>query len=437
MTISNISTAQLWKGMHDSMLLKQAMHSHSPDRVLPSSPQLCLQSQYQSQPHVAPIEDLNSAPSAQPHTSPHAPSLSPFCELCTATGSPLTNTGIYLYNAVPIISPLTSMRSIGSSVTLGLLVASSRSAATSTDGDSRSVGFITGPDVLISPGKEVELGNPSSKNGSMRNRSTMMVKKGSRLRRQRHRSPTPFMCRRSDSSACSGTNKDASLQARTPDHRRTSSSDRRGYCQKEDAGNWQPVQKLSSSASSTVPSTMCMRSSNQDLSTRGHGHGRKGGAVARNNSGPRTKEMRVGPVLDRRKMSKVVSFSIQDESDMDSPTSIQRMPTARRIRRDVTPFSPRVGMRESKDDENSLESNSSTSNTAIAIVQGPRTGENIEVDTDGSIIQQRQALVMRIRERSAEKARVLNAQMAASEAATTVAAGVHETKEKKVVHPDE
>ena len=87
----------------------------------------------------------------------------------------------------------------------------------------------------------------------------------------------------------------------------------------------------------------------------------------------------------------MVSFEVQEPNEVDSK-SIKGIPTARRVRRDVTPFSRRVL---SDDDDEEAKGEDGKDNS------DGNTGE--EGGDEDRLQRRREALVQRIRERTADR----------------------------------
>lgn len=81
---------------------------------------------------------------------------------------------------------------------------------------------------------------------------------------------------------------------------------------------------------------------------------------------------------------KVASFAVRREIDVESPTSIQRVPTGRSIRRVVTPFSHMFYRHVSEIDDDDEES---SSKPTAAVEQGPGEGGRSEVTSEEAIMQ--------------------------------------------------
>lgn len=279
-------------------------------------------------------------------------------------------------DAVCIVSPLGNVHTTDSFETIGSPPKMSESAAKFAFDERRSVRFSFGPDILINPEDTSAHGHQHS------------VRYGSNSRRRRHRSPTPF----------ESYNK--------------SSRRKTGYPKLSDS-------ELETTAKELRP---CPRYPNTKSLEKEHG--RNGRLVLSTN------EMKLGPMLDHRPASKGVSFSKTGENGVESPTSIQCVPSARRIRRDLTPFSPRCGRLVIHDDDKNIDGQIVGSNSSDVIAQESEVVSENDTETAKMVMQQRLSLVMRIRERSAQKENLSSAKVASDDPATAVVPADEEMQNK-------
>lgn len=149
-----------------------------------------------------------------------------------------------------------------------------------------------------------------------------------------------------------------------------------------------------------------------------------------NHRSPRN-EVRLCPILGNGGIGKMVSFAIPDENDPTIPTPTHRKPAPQCIRRHVTPFSPMVATNLAMEDDENDHNNGCHINAVEHDCTCEDGGNEVENE---AIIRRRQGLFPSIQKRSAERARLLNAQLAAAEV-TTISAGTGDEKEKEL-YPD-